>query len=190
MPRSSSFECIFFCTCQITPEQLAELQRITKQKSEAEEDTDDAERCGWRIRQIVQCDGIRALVRLSQGASAKTEEQIALALRQIAVEPSVRGSLIQQGGYRTCLDLAAKDSAKCVRDATWCLGKTLVTTNPGVLTAPQRVGCVSVLLRLLKDHRCPDLAHFEVLLGLTNVASFSDEIKARIVGKTCHIREP
>jgi hypothetical protein len=159
------------------------LQRITKQKSEAEEDTDDAERCGWRIRQIVQCDGIRALVRLSKGASPQTEEQIALALRQIACEPSVRGSLIQQGGYRTCVDLGASSSAKCVRDATWCLGKTLVTTNPGVLTAPQRSGCVSVLLRLLKDHKCPDLAHFEALLGLTNVASFSDETKARIAAE-------
>ena len=183
MPRKSSSERIFSFACQITPDQLAELQRITKQKSEAEDDTDDSERCGWRIRQIVQCDGIRALVRLSQGASAKTEEQIALALRQIAVEPSVRGSLIQQGGYKTCLDLSAKDSTKCVCDATWCLGKTLVTTNPGVLTAPQRVGCVGALLRLLRDHRCPDLAHFEALLGLTNVATFSDEMKARVVAE-------
>jgi hypothetical protein len=129
---------------EITPEQLEELQRITKQKSEGEEeDMDNAERCGWRIRQIVQADGIRALVRLSEGASEATKEQIALALRQIAVEPSVRGSLVQQGGYKCCVNLAAnaESSAKCVRDATWGLAKTLVRT-PSPSDFTQRTRCM------------------------------------------------
>ena len=170
---------------EITPEQLAELQRITKQKGESEEDTDNPERCGWRIRQIVQADGIRALVRLTDGASEKTKEQVALALRQIVVEPSVRGSLVQQGGYRAAIALATGEmsSPSCVRDATWCVAKALVTTNPSVLTSAQRMGSIGALLRLCRDHRAPDLAHFECLMALTNVASFSEETKARIAGE-------
>ena len=104
---------------EITPEQLAELQRITKQKGEAEEDTDNSERCGWRIRMIVQADGIRALVRLTEGASEKTKEQIALALRQLSVEPAVRGSLVQQGGFKACINFSAA-ATRCSPDAcTW-----------------------------------------------------------------------
>mmetsp|Transcript_65295 Transcript_65295/g.131321 ORF Transcript_65295/g.131321 Transcript_65295/m.131321 type:complete len:993 (+) Transcript_65295:77-3055(+) len=171
---------------EITPEQLSELQRITKQKAEnEEEDTDDAERCGWRIRQIVQADGIRALVRLSDGASEATKDQVSLALRQISVEPSVRGSLVQQGAYKCCLNFAssATSSPKCVRDAVWCIAKTLVSTNPGMLTASQRMGCIACLLQLCKDHKASDLTHFEALMGLTNVASYSEETKARIAAE-------
>jgi len=166
----------------ISAEQLAELQRITKQKGETEEDTDDNDKCCWRIRQLVQSDGIRALVRLAEGASDNTKELISMALRQIATEPSVRGSIIQQGGYKLCLNFVSetKSSLKCIRNATWGIAKTLITTNPGVLTASQRMGCISALLRLCNDHRANDLTHFEVLMGLTNIASFSDETKARI----------
>lgn len=170
---------------EITPEQLAELQRITKQKNPDEEDDDTKEKAGWRIRKIVQSDGIRALVRLAEGASEKTKEQIALAMRQCAVEPSVRGSIVQQGGYRVCIEFASNPeiSLKCARDASWCLGKTLITTNPAILTASQRMGCIAPMLRLCKDFRANDLTHFEVLLGLTNIASLGDETKARIASE-------
>ena len=39
----------------------------------------------------------RALVQLMDGASDQTMEQIVVALNRMANEPSVRGSLIQQG---------------------------------------------------------------------------------------------
>ena len=43
---------------------------------------------------------------------------------------------------------------------------------------------VAPLLRLCKDHRAPDLCHFEALLSLTNVASFAEETKARIASES------
>jgi hypothetical protein len=52
-----------------------------------------------------------------------------------------------------------------------------------MLTASQRMGCIACLLRLCKDHKVSDLTHFEALMGLTNVASFSDETKARIAAE-------
>lgn len=170
---------------EITTEQLAELQRITKTKGETEEDKDDHDRCVVRIRRIVQADGVRALVKLSEGASEATKEQIALGLRQIAIEPSVRGSIIQQGGYRACIEMAMSpaSSTKCTRDSAWCLARSLVTTNPGVLTASQRMSCIAPLLRLCCDHRALSLAHFEALLALTNIASFAEDTKARIASE-------
>ncbi|MEO1689885.1 MAG: hypothetical protein AAFU61_18500, partial [Pseudomonadota bacterium] len=77
----------------ITADQLAELQRITKQRSEEDEEEDTAERVALRIREVVRHDGIRALVRLAAGASPQTRELVALALRQMAVEGMVRGSM-------------------------------------------------------------------------------------------------
>jgi hypothetical protein len=170
---------------EITAEQLAELQRITKQKNPDEDDDDTPEKVAWRVRKIVQCDGIRALVRLADGASEITKEQISLALRQCAVEPSIRGSIVQQGGYRVCIEFASNPatSQKCARDASWCLGKTLATTNPAILTASQRMGCIAPMLRICKDFRSNDLTHFEVLLGLTNIASLGDETKARVASE-------
>lgn len=170
---------------EITADQLAELQRITKQRSETEEDEDTAEKVGWRIQKVAQHDGIRALARLCDGASPSTREQVALAFRQIAVELAVRGSMVQQGAFRACIDLAQDTSstAKCLREAAWCLGKVLVTTNPNVLTEAQRMGCIAPLLKLCKDHKASDLAHFEALMGLTNVCSTGPETKRRVASE-------
>ena len=60
----------------ITPEQLEELQRITKQKNDDEEEEDTPERVAFRTQKIVQNDGIRALVRLADGASESTQLQV------------------------------------------------------------------------------------------------------------------
>mmetsp|Transcript_7134 Transcript_7134/g.13016 ORF Transcript_7134/g.13016 Transcript_7134/m.13016 type:complete len:268 (-) Transcript_7134:608-1411(-) len=174
----------------ITPEQLEELQRITKQKNDDEEEEDTPERVAFRTQKIVQNDGIRALVRLADGASESTQLQVAMALRQMAVEVPVRGSMVQHGAFRVCSDLASSPTAsvKCVREAAWCLGKILVTTNPNVLTEAQRLDAIPPLMRLLQDHKADDLMHFEALLGLTNLASVDDATKNRITSEKGGVR--
>mmetsp|Transcript_61217 Transcript_61217/g.167892 ORF Transcript_61217/g.167892 Transcript_61217/m.167892 type:complete len:612 (-) Transcript_61217:137-1972(-) len=174
----------------ITPEQLEELQRITKQKNDDDEEEDTPQRVAFRTQKIVQNDGIRALVRLADGASESTQLQVAMALRQIAVEVPVRGSMVQHGAFRVCSDLASspKASVKCVREAAWCLGKILVTTNPNVLTEAQRLDAIPPLMRLLKDHHADELMHFEALLGLTNLASVDDATKNRITSEKGGVR--
>jgi hypothetical protein len=62
----------------ITPEQLEELQRITKQKANDDADDDTPERVAARVRKMVQSDAIRALVRLCDGASKATQHQIVI----------------------------------------------------------------------------------------------------------------
>jgi hypothetical protein len=86
-----------------------------------------------------------------------------LALRQMASEVMVRGVMIQQGALKACIDISShkesdqttrnpseKLEIKAHREAAWCIGKLLITTNPSILTSAQRLGSVLPLLQLCK----------------------------------------
>lgn len=77
-----------------------------------EADSDTAEMCRRRIQRIVACDAVRFLVKYLTSGSAQTKEAAARALRQMAVEVSVRGSLIQQGALKACCTAACDEDNK------------------------------------------------------------------------------
>jgi len=56
-------------------------------------------------------------------------------------------------------------------EAAHAVAKTLVTTNPHLLTEHQRLGAVKPLLMLCRDGDATNLQQFECLLSLTNVLS-------------------
>lgn len=74
------------------------------------------------------CDAIKFLVKYLAAGSAQTKEAAARALRQIAVEVSVRGQMVQQGALKACCAAAGDENNK-VRCGTWWVSK------PGVLCA-------------------------------------------------------
>jgi len=61
-----------------------------------------------RAKELVHLHGIRALCRLLslQSLCPLAQEQVVTALVQIATVPEVRGRLIQEGGYNSCLSMA------------------------------------------------------------------------------------
>ena len=78
-------------------------------------DLDTADLCSRRIKRIVACDAVRFLVKFLSAGSAQTREAAARALRQMCVEVSVRGAIIQQGGLKACCTAACDDDNKvCV----------------------------------------------------------------------------
>eukprot|EP01038_Epipyxis_sp_PR26KG_P013443 gene13443-18025_t len=104
----------------ISPEQydqMQELQRIKAQdedgnsieepKNESDSDTQDL--CKRRIKRIIHTDAIPMLVKFlsSQSSSNQTREASARALRQICVEETARGQVIQHGGLKACSLIAA-----------------------------------------------------------------------------------
>ncbi len=75
---------------------------------------DTADLCSRRIKRIVACDAIKFLVKFLTSGSAQTKEAAARALRQICVEGSVRGAIIQQGALKACCAAACDEDNKVI----------------------------------------------------------------------------
>ncbi|KAH8064754.1 hypothetical protein JL722_1635 [Aureococcus anophagefferens] len=166
----------------ITAEQYDELQRITKQKAEDDADTDTADLCGARCVKLAMADGVLALANLAAtDPSPLTSEHLAATLVALAKDENLRGTLVQQGGFKAAVALSEAGgdrSEKCRIFAGHAAAKILVTTDPNRLTDAQRLAGIRPLLWLCKQLKVNDLVHFEALLGLTNLLSLG-EISAR-----------
>ncbi|KAL7535198.1 hypothetical protein ACHAXR_006334, partial [Thalassiosira sp. AJA248-18] len=184
---------------EITKEQYDQLQSLGKTEEEKEveaktneKEGDNAAAVTERLLKLANANVPRALVKLLEGSSAggsdAVQEKILEGMGRMASEPSVRGIMIQQGCLTSCLQLDKGDKPNeteknIIRQARSCIAKILVTTNPGILTVSQRSGSVGPLLKLVKDNDALDLQHFEALMSLTNLASFDNETKNRIVAQ-------
>lgn len=73
-------------------------------------------------------------------------------LRQICSDERSRGAFIQEGGFKICCEANTKDSESPAtkREAAHAVAKSLVTTNPHVLSEHQRLGAMRPLLYLCK----------------------------------------
>ena len=75
-----------------------------------------------------------------------------MSLRQICGDERSRGAFIQEGGFKICCEANTKDSESPTarREAAHAVAKSLVTTNPHVLSEHQRLGAMRPLLYLCK----------------------------------------
>ena len=187
-------------------EKLQELQRIktkdkdgnTIEEKKEEEDMDSSELCAMRIKRIVASGGIACLTRLLQSGSSKTKETAARALRQICAEATARGLFIQEGAMKACCDVMHKATSKDKsegeaivsadgrREAAHAVAKALISTDPRLLTAHQRLGVIAPLLGLCKDVDSTNLQQFESLMALTNILSAGEAEAARFFKEKGH----
>ena len=180
---------------QVTMEQYDELKRMQKTTEEKEFDDepelkeDSPEQCGVRIGKMASANVPRALCQLADGASDQTLEQVILGLNRLANEPSVRGTMIQQGVLSKLIKIDNDEKnptdlrKKIIGNIRHCIGKMLVTTNPSMLTAAQRMGAIKPLIQLVREVGASDLQQFEALMALTNIASVGDDTKNKIVAE-------
>ena len=180
---------------QVTMEQYDELKRMQKTTEEKEFDDepelkeDTPEQCGVRIGKMAAANVPRALCQLADGASDQTLEQVVLGLNRLANEPSVRGTMIQQGVLSKLIKIDNEEKnptdlrKKIIGNIRHCIGKMLVTTNPSMLTAAQRMGAIKPLIQLVREVGSSDLQQFEALMALTNIASVGDDTKNKIVAE-------
>lgn len=171
----------------ITPEQFEQLQELQRVKTKDDDgnvieekkdeaDTDTIDMCKRRIQKIAECGGFRALLRLVEHSSKQTKLTAATALRQMNVEPGVRGLFIQQGGLKACHDIVVDENLDRAvrREAAHAMAKSLVTTNPMMLSEHLRLSAFKPLIYLCKDTESTNLMQFEGLLALTNLTSCGD----------------
>jgi hypothetical protein len=94
---------------EMTMEQYDELQKLGKSEEEKESapvtDDDSQTAVQERIRILANANVPRALVKLMNGASETTVEQIVISLNRMAIDVSVRGLMIQQGALSACIEV-------------------------------------------------------------------------------------
>jgi len=183
---------------QVTMEQYDELKQMQRTEEEKEMGVDDEpelaednpEQCGKRIALMAKSNVPRALVQLTEGASDQTLEQVILALSRMANEPSVRGSMIQQGVLSRMIKLEKEEKTpsevrkKVIRSIRHCIARMLITTNPGLLTSAQKMGSIKPLIQLIKEIESTEYQKFEALLSLTNIAASGDDTKNKIAAES------
>jgi len=183
---------------EISMEQYDELQALgktdeEKQAAPPKDPVDSLEAVIERIQKLANVNAPQAMVKLMTGASDATIETLVTGLNRMANEVSVRGSLIQQGVLTACIKIEddkrntknAVDpkSKKIVQQAHHCVARLLITTNPSILTTPQRMGAIKPMIQLIKDSNASDLQHFESLLAVTNLASTGQDVTEKIVSE-------
>ena len=89
---------------------------------------------------------------LQEDSSSQAKECCSRALAQMLIEESIRGLAIQNGLIKICVPLIKNELiAKKTRiQLAHAIAKSLVTTNPNLLTEHLRVSCFSALLFLCK----------------------------------------
>ena len=94
---------------EVTMEQYDELQKLGKTEEEKEappNEADDTQTAvDERISILANANVPRALVKLMDGASETTVEQLVIALNRMAIDVSVRGLMIQQGALSACIQV-------------------------------------------------------------------------------------
>jgi hypothetical protein len=106
-----------FAGKEISMEQYDELQALGKTNEEKDlepdETMDSPASVQERIRRMASANVPRAMVKLMEGATEATVEQIITGLNRMASEPAVRGLIVQQGTLSACLKVE-KGVSHCV----------------------------------------------------------------------------
>lgn len=172
--------CNAYDTQEIIPE-MVELAKFSKQHVPEKHDLDDQDFIDKRIKALAEEGAASALVALSKTESNNSKELIARLFNAICQMQENRGLVVQQGGTKALLGLAAEGTEKGKTVAAQALARIAITINPEVAFPGQRAyEVVRPLLKLLKPE-CAALENFEALMGLTNIAGMSESTRKRII---------
>lgn len=165
---------------EVIPEML-ELAKFAKQHIPEEHPMDTKEFVDKRIKVLAESGVTVALVSLSTTDSNNSREVIARVFNAICEQPDLRGHVVQQGGAKTLLQLAAENTKNGKIVASQALARIGISINPEIAFPGQRAyDAVKPMLNLL-DVECNALQNFEALMALTNLAAVSDSVRKRII---------
>lgn len=165
---------------ELLPE-LVELAKFAKHHVPEEHDLDDADFIAKRVCALAEEGVTTALVALCKTESDNSREMIARVFNAICAEQNVRGIVVQQGGAKVLLPLAAKGTEKGKRCAAQALSRIGITINPEQAFPGQRILEVirPLLNQLHADYTA--LENFEAMMALCNLASSTDSVRNRIM---------
>ncbi|KAK3857144.1 hypothetical protein Pcinc_036588 [Petrolisthes cinctipes] len=165
---------------EMVPE-MVELAKFAKQHIPEAHDLDDPDFIDKRIKVLAEEGASSALVALSKTESHNSRELIARLFNALCSLQENRGIVVQQGGTKALLSLAAEGTEKGKLTAANALARIAITINPEVAFPGQRsYEVVRPLLKLLHPD-CTAIENFEALMGLTNIAGMSESTRKRII---------
>lgn len=165
---------------EVLPE-LKELAKFAKQHVPEEHELDAKEHVEKRIKLLAESGVTVALVALSTTESRNSREMIARVFNAICEQQELRGHVVQQGGAKALLKLAADNTPNGKFIAAQALARLGITINPEVAFPGQRAVEVIRPLMSLLHPECTALQNFESLMALTNLATISEGVRSHII---------
>ncbi|EEC07974.1 heat shock protein 70 (HSP70)-interacting protein, putative, partial [Ixodes scapularis] len=165
---------------EVLPE-LKELAKFAKQHVPEEHELDAKEHVEKRIKLLAESGVTVALVALSTTESRNSREMIARVFNAICEQQELRGHVVQQGGAKALLKLAAENTPNGKFIAAQALARLGITINPEVAFPGQRAVEVIRPLMSLLHPECTALQNFESLMALTNLATISEGVRSHII---------
>ncbi|KAI9354884.1 armadillo-type protein [Zopfochytrium polystomum] len=168
-------------------QQLQKLKEVSGDSSGKPDPLDNDDRVERRVAKVISAGACSALVSAASAAStAGLAEVTAQVFVNLANDKKYRGRLVQEGAVKALIGLTDKkspDNAPVSASATkaaHALAKIAITTDPNVAFKGERAAeLVRPLVALCNGQDA--LQQFEALLALTNLASFDDDVRTRIV---------
>ncbi|EGT47902.1 hypothetical protein CAEBREN_14621 [Caenorhabditis brenneri] len=162
-------------------EEMVKLAQFAKHHVPETHPKDTEEYVEKRVRALVEEGAVPACVAVSKTESKNALELIARTLLAFAEYEDLRGRIISEGGTVLCLRLTKEASGEGKIKAAHAIAKLGAKADPTISFPGQRAYEV---VKPLCDLLHPDVdgkANYDALLTLTNLASVSDSIRARIL---------
>ncbi|CAB3403390.1 unnamed protein product [Caenorhabditis bovis] len=162
-------------------EEMVKLAQFAKHHVPETHPKDTDEFIEKRVRALVEEGAVPACVAVSKTESKNALELIARALLAFAEYEDLRGRIISEGGSKLCLMLTKEATPEGKIKAAHAIAKLGAKADPTIAFPGQRAYEV---VKPLCDLLHPDIegkANYDALLTLTNLASVSDSIRARIL---------
>ncbi|KAJ3356061.1 hypothetical protein HDU83_001975 [Entophlyctis luteolus] len=167
-------------------EQIMKLREVSGEVVPKLDPLDNDAQVDKRTGALVAAGIVAPLCAASAGASVSLSAAIGQLFLNICSDKRHRGRVVQDGGVRA-LTLVVQKLAEPIPTvpylvATQALAKIAITTDPSIAFKPisRALDLVRPLIHLL-DSEATTLQQFEGLMALTNLASFDDDVRAKIV---------
>lgn len=163
--------------------ELEELGKFAGENMPKEHEFDEPNYVKKRIEELLKSKVVGMLSELTAATSSSAiREQASRVFLALVGEVSHRGSIVQQGGVKSLIQLSLDNNTdKGKLFAAQSLAKIGITSDPRLAFPGQRsLEIVRPLVKLL-GFQSSGLQQFEGLMALTNLASTSDDVRGRIV---------
>ncbi|KAJ3013886.1 UNVERIFIED_CONTAM: hypothetical protein HDU68_000509 [Siphonaria sp. JEL0065] len=168
-------------------EQLIKLKEVSGESVVKPDPLDDDKRVETRCTKLVAAGIIGPLCSSVSAATASLAAVIAQLFLNLCVDKRHRGKIVQEGGVKALTTLTTKlvdpsQNPSSYLIAAQSLAKIAITTDPSIAFKPisRALDIIRPLIHLLNNDSST-LQQFEGLMALTNLASYDDDVRTRIV---------
>ncbi|XP_030593567.1 protein unc-45 homolog B [Archocentrus centrarchus] len=169
---------------EIIPE-LVQLAKFSKQHVPEQHPKDKKDFIEKRVKRLLKAGVTSALAVMVKADNTiltdQTKEMLARVFLALSDDPRDRGTIVAHGGGKALIPLALEGTEAGKVKASYAIAKIAAISNPEIAFPGERVyEVVRPLVNLLHTDR-EGMQNYEALRSLTNLAGFSEKLRAKIV---------